>query len=158
MDAEDERVSYMATTAVLDRSGVKPIDYDPAQDVTPPDLGPGRADVGRAGAAAGIVGEGDREGQAVGAHQSASAGRDRHGHQPAVASDAARHAATEMGVRPPYHPPYGGIAPVLLSSLTIQTNRRVLPATTLNGRSYAGDRRGMRLAPLPLHETDGCDP
>ena len=36
MNAEDERVSYMATTAVLDRSGVKPIDYDPAQDVTPP--------------------------------------------------------------------------------------------------------------------------
>jgi hypothetical protein len=26
MDAEDERVSYMATVAVLDRSGVKPID------------------------------------------------------------------------------------------------------------------------------------
>ena len=36
MNAEDERVSYMATTAVLDRSGVKPIDYDPAQEVTPP--------------------------------------------------------------------------------------------------------------------------
>ena len=35
-EAEDERVSYMATTAVLDRSGVKPIDYDPAQEVTPP--------------------------------------------------------------------------------------------------------------------------
>ena len=32
MHAEDERVSYMATVAVLDRSGVKPIDYDPAQD------------------------------------------------------------------------------------------------------------------------------
>jgi hypothetical protein len=32
MDAEDERVSYMATTAVLDRSGVKPINYDPAHD------------------------------------------------------------------------------------------------------------------------------
>ena len=36
MHAEDERVSYTATTAVLDRSGVKPIDYDPAQEVTPP--------------------------------------------------------------------------------------------------------------------------
>jgi hypothetical protein len=41
MHAEDERVSYMATTAVLDRSGVKPIDYDPAQDVTPPSWDPG---------------------------------------------------------------------------------------------------------------------
>jgi hypothetical protein len=41
MDAEDERVSYMATTAVLDRSGVKPIDYDPAQDVAPPASDPG---------------------------------------------------------------------------------------------------------------------
>ena len=41
MEAEDERVSYMATVAVLDRSGVKPIDYDPAQDVTPPSWDPG---------------------------------------------------------------------------------------------------------------------
>ena len=41
MHAEDERVSYMATTAVLDRSGVEPIDYDPAQDVTPPTWDPG---------------------------------------------------------------------------------------------------------------------
>jgi hypothetical protein len=41
MAAEDERVSYMATVAVLDRSGVKPIDYDPAQDVTPPTWDPG---------------------------------------------------------------------------------------------------------------------
>ena len=41
MNAEDERVSYMATVAVLDRSGVKPIDYDPAQDVTPPSWDPG---------------------------------------------------------------------------------------------------------------------
>jgi len=40
-EAEDERVSYMATVAVLDRSGVKPIDYDPAQDVTPPTWDPG---------------------------------------------------------------------------------------------------------------------
>jgi hypothetical protein len=42
MNAEDERVSYMATTAVLDRSGGKPIDYDPAQDVTPPTWDPGK--------------------------------------------------------------------------------------------------------------------
>jgi hypothetical protein len=41
MDAEDERVSYMATVAILDRSGVGPIDYDPAQDVTPPTWDPG---------------------------------------------------------------------------------------------------------------------
>jgi hypothetical protein len=41
MEAEDERVSYIATVAVLDRSGVKPIDYDPAQDVTPPTWDPG---------------------------------------------------------------------------------------------------------------------
>jgi hypothetical protein len=36
MEADDERVSYMATTAILDRSGVKAIDYDPSQDVAPP--------------------------------------------------------------------------------------------------------------------------
>jgi hypothetical protein len=41
MNAEDERVSYMATVAVLDRSGVKPIDYDPAQDQVQPTWDPG---------------------------------------------------------------------------------------------------------------------
>jgi hypothetical protein len=41
MDAADERVSYMATVAILDRAGVKPMDYDPAQDVTPPSWDPG---------------------------------------------------------------------------------------------------------------------
>src|SRR6516225_12386765 len=49
------------------------------------------------------------ESEAVGAASGVS-GRDRHGHQPAVASDAARHATTEMGGRPP-PPPYSGIAP-----------------------------------------------
>jgi hypothetical protein len=33
MDAEDERVAYMATVAVLDRAGVKPIDFDPNEAV-----------------------------------------------------------------------------------------------------------------------------
>ena len=42
IDAEDERVSYMATVAVLDRSGVKPIDYDPAQDQPQPTWDPGK--------------------------------------------------------------------------------------------------------------------
>jgi hypothetical protein len=42
MDAEDERVSYMATVAVLDRSGVKPIDYDPGQDQPTPSWDPGK--------------------------------------------------------------------------------------------------------------------
>jgi hypothetical protein len=32
MDAEDERVAYMATVAVLDRAGVKPIDFDPNEE------------------------------------------------------------------------------------------------------------------------------
>ena len=41
INAEDERVSYMATTAVLDRSGVKPIDYDPAEDQPQPSWDPG---------------------------------------------------------------------------------------------------------------------
>ena len=41
MDSVDERVSYMATVAVLDRSGVKPIDYDPAQDQPEPSWDPG---------------------------------------------------------------------------------------------------------------------
>jgi hypothetical protein len=44
MHAEDERVSYMATTAVLDRSGVKPIDYDPAEDQPKPNWDPGALD------------------------------------------------------------------------------------------------------------------
>jgi len=44
MNAEDERVSYMATTAVLDRSGVKPIDYDPAEDQPQPSWDPGALD------------------------------------------------------------------------------------------------------------------
>jgi hypothetical protein len=29
LTAEDKRVAYMATVAVLDRAGVKPIDFDP---------------------------------------------------------------------------------------------------------------------------------
>jgi hypothetical protein len=41
MEAADERVSYMATVAVLDRSGVKPIDYDPTQDQVQPSWDPG---------------------------------------------------------------------------------------------------------------------
>ena len=41
MAAEDERVSYMATTAVLDRAGVKPIDYDPSHDQVQPSWDPG---------------------------------------------------------------------------------------------------------------------
>jgi hypothetical protein len=41
MDAVDERVAHTATVAVLDRSGVKPSDYDPAQDATPPTWDPG---------------------------------------------------------------------------------------------------------------------
>jgi hypothetical protein len=32
----------MATVAVLDRSGVKPIDYDPAQDQVQPSWDPGK--------------------------------------------------------------------------------------------------------------------
>ena len=43
-EAEDERVSYMATVAVLDRSGVKPIDYDPAEDQPQPSWDPGALD------------------------------------------------------------------------------------------------------------------
>ena len=31
MDAEDERVAYMACVAVLDRAGVKPMEYDPLE-------------------------------------------------------------------------------------------------------------------------------
>jgi hypothetical protein len=41
MHAEDERVSYMATVAVLDRSGIRAIDYDPAQDQVQPSWDPG---------------------------------------------------------------------------------------------------------------------
>jgi hypothetical protein len=39
--AEDERVRAVCLVAVLDRSGVRPIDYDPAQDVTAPTWDPG---------------------------------------------------------------------------------------------------------------------
>ena len=42
MDAEDEQVSYMATVAVLDTSGVKPIDYDPNEEKTAPPLDLGK--------------------------------------------------------------------------------------------------------------------
>ena len=41
LHAEDERVRSICLVAVLDRSGVRPIDYDPAQDVTPPSWDPG---------------------------------------------------------------------------------------------------------------------
>jgi hypothetical protein len=33
MDAEDERVAYMATVAVLDRAGVKPKEYDRREEL-----------------------------------------------------------------------------------------------------------------------------
>jgi hypothetical protein len=32
MDAQDERVAYMAAVAVLDRAGVKPKEYDPREE------------------------------------------------------------------------------------------------------------------------------
>jgi hypothetical protein len=32
MDAEDERVAYMACVAVLDRAGVKPMQHDPREE------------------------------------------------------------------------------------------------------------------------------
>jgi len=41
LTAEDERVASVCLVAGLDRAGVKPIDYDPAQDVTPPAWDPG---------------------------------------------------------------------------------------------------------------------
>ena len=41
LTAEDERVASVCLVAGLDRAGVKPIDYDPAQDVTPPSWDPG---------------------------------------------------------------------------------------------------------------------
>ena len=41
LHAEDERVRSICLVAVLDRSGVKPIEYDPAQDETPPSWDPG---------------------------------------------------------------------------------------------------------------------
>ena len=44
MNADDERVSYMATTAILDRSGIRAIDYDPAQDQVQPSWDPGALD------------------------------------------------------------------------------------------------------------------
>ena len=37
----DERVRSVCLVAGLDRAGVKPMDYDPAQDVTPPTWDPG---------------------------------------------------------------------------------------------------------------------
>ena len=32
MDAQDERVAYMAAVAVLDRAGVRPKEYDPREE------------------------------------------------------------------------------------------------------------------------------
>jgi hypothetical protein len=37
----DQRVRSVLIVAGLDRAGVKPMDYDPAQDVTPPTWDPG---------------------------------------------------------------------------------------------------------------------
>lgn len=39
--AEDERVRAVCLVAVLDRAGVKPIDYDPTQDQVQPTWDPG---------------------------------------------------------------------------------------------------------------------
>ena len=41
LTAEDERVKSVACVAVLDRAGVKPIDYDPAEDQVQPTWDPG---------------------------------------------------------------------------------------------------------------------
>jgi len=41
LTAQDERVASVCLVAGLDRAGVKPLDYDPAQDVTPPAWDPG---------------------------------------------------------------------------------------------------------------------
>jgi hypothetical protein len=37
----DQRVRSVLIVAGLDRAGVRPMDYDPAQDVTPPTWDPG---------------------------------------------------------------------------------------------------------------------
>jgi hypothetical protein len=39
--AEDERVRAVCLVAVLDRAGVRPIDYDPTQDQPQPSWDPG---------------------------------------------------------------------------------------------------------------------
>ena len=44
LTAEDERVKSVACVAVLDRAGVKPIDYDPAEDQSQPSWDPGALD------------------------------------------------------------------------------------------------------------------
>ena len=41
LNAADERVASVCGVAVLDRAGIRPTDYDPAQDVTPPSWDPG---------------------------------------------------------------------------------------------------------------------
>ena len=41
LTAEDERVASVCLVAGLDRAGVKPIDYDPAQDQAQPSWNPG---------------------------------------------------------------------------------------------------------------------
>jgi hypothetical protein len=43
--AEDERVRAVCLVAVLDRAGVKPIDYDPTQDQVQPTWDPGSLDL-----------------------------------------------------------------------------------------------------------------
>ena len=43
--AEDERVRAVCLVAVLDRAGVKPIDYDPTQDQMQPTWDPGSLDL-----------------------------------------------------------------------------------------------------------------
>ena len=43
--AEDERVRAVCLVTVLDRAGVKPIDYDPTQDQVQPTWDPGSLDL-----------------------------------------------------------------------------------------------------------------
>jgi hypothetical protein len=42
LSAEDERVKSVCAVAVLDRAGLRPIDYDPAQDQPQPSSDPGK--------------------------------------------------------------------------------------------------------------------
>jgi len=41
LHADDERVASVCGVAVLDRAGIRPTDYNPSEDVTPPSWDPG---------------------------------------------------------------------------------------------------------------------
>ena len=104
LTAGDERVASVCLVAGLDRAGVEPIDYDLSQDMPQPTWDPMKLTAEERGQLREILKKALGQGKAVRAPAGVT-GSDRHGQQPAVASDAGHRARAsrrqEVGVRPP---------------------------------------------------------